>query len=79
MEDGLIIIDPVTGRLLVDSQSREYRRFRRREWLQTQRDQGWKRIDLWLSPAGYERLLAAMKPNEPYGACIERVLEELPE
>ncbi len=73
------IVDPVTGRLLVDSQSREYRRYRRREWLQAQRRMGWKRIDLWLSPTSFVHLLAAMKTNESYGACIERLLEELPE
>lgn len=73
------IIDSTTGRLLVDSQSPEYRRYRRREWLQAQRRMGRKRIDLWLSPQGFERLLAAMKPGEPYGACIARILEQLPE
>jgi hypothetical protein len=73
------IIDPVTGRLRVDSQSREYRRYMSREWLRIQKQRGWKRIDLWLSPAGYDRLLATMKPNEPYGACIERILGQLPE
>lgn len=73
------IIDASTGRLLVDSQSREYRRYMRRQWLRIQRQSGRKRIDLWLSPAGYKRLLTAMKPDEPYSACIERILEDLPE
>lgn len=73
------IIDPATGRLRVDTKSREYRRHMRREWLRIQKQRGWKRIDLWLSPAGYERLLASMKRNEPYGACIERILDDLPE
>lgn len=67
------LIDPKTGRLRVDSQSREYRRIRRRQWLETMRRSGYHRLDVFLkedASASWNFRSMAKGSATQYAACF---------
>lgn len=71
-----LLVDPTTGRLRFDTQSREYRRIRRRQWLENKRCMGYKRLDVFLHPDAYERLLQMQEYGEGISDTIARALME---